>query len=294
MEGRATGLKRALVFAIAMACGGDPGVQAPARQPPRAVLALQLRVNGGGGEDTFCPALENGLARSGMGIASDPQLPADAVIACHTSFSEDDSLFRVQVNGQMKMRITVRVEVRTPQNQLVDQFVAEYKGYRGGQADEDAIAKVVLAFAYSPRIAAFARIAKSGATNPAPTATVAEPVATQSAVDRRDDQEWFSIDTVKCKIPARVEACDAVRRYLQRRPDGAHAQEANAILTAAQPALEKLQKDDIAWQKSNRYECQSKRTSDACVGVEAYEIQFPTGMHSDEAHRLLKAAGVDK
>ncbi len=129
-------------------------------------------------------------------------------------------------------------------------------------------------------------------TQPTATASVEQPPPPQT--DRRDDADWFAIETVKCKIPARVEACDAVRRYLQRHPSGAHAQEANEILSAAQPALEKLQKDDVAWQKANRYECQRARTSDACVGVEAYEVQFPTGAHIEEAHRLLRAAGMEK
>src|SRR5262249_3066471 len=150
----------------------------------------------------------------------------------------------------------------------------------------------------SPRIAAFARAVKSArasGTVTAPTATATataeQPPPTQ---DRRDDSDWFAIDTVKCKIPARVEACDAVPRYLQRHQGGAHVQEANELLAAAQPALEKLQKDDVAWQKSNRSECARAHTADACVGVEAYMVQFSTGLHAEEAHRLLRSAGLEK
>jgi hypothetical protein len=294
-------MKRAIALvAFAIACGGDAAQQpAPSHPPPHEVMGLQFRVSSRGGNDTFCPALEAGLARSGLSIAGDSN--ADATLTCTMFFTDDDGLFRVQVNGQTRMRVQVRVEVRSAQNEVVDRFIAEYKGYRGGPPDEDAIAKVVNTLAYSPRIAAFARAAHGG-PYAIPTATVATAptvVATaaptgESIADRRDDQEWFAIDTVKCKIPARVEACDGVRRYLQRRPDGAHAQEANQLLAAAQPALEKLQKDEVAWQKANRNECAARHTSDACVAVEAYEIQFPTGIHAEEAHRLLKAAGVDK
>lgn len=291
-------MRRAFVALALAACGGDPGVQQPARPPPSDVLAMQIRVNGAGGDDTFCPALETGLARSNLAVTGDSSQTPDATITCRVFVSEDTGLFRVTYNGQTKMKFTVRVEVRSAQNNtVVDTFLAEYNGYRNNPPDEDVVSKTVIAFAYSPRIAAFARAAKnaraSGAVAaPTATATVEQPPPNPS--DRRDDQDWFAIDTVKCKIPARVEACDPVRRYLQRHPSGAHAQEANEILSAAQPALEKLQKDEVAWQKSNHGECARSRSSDACVGVEAYEVQFPTGAHIDEAHRLLRNAGMEK
>ena len=283
----------AILFAALVACGGAADVAAPTKPPPSEVLAMEVGVHPGGADDTFCQAFELGLARSGIPIASGDVAP-DVVVTCHPFVSEDDSFIRMEVNGQRKMKFTVRVEVRAAQNDaLVDQFVAEYKGYRGGPPEEDVVSKAVLGFAYSPRMAAYARAV---AQNKQSGAVVAQPTATEPAprADTRDDADWFAIDTVKCKIPARVEACDAVRRYLQRHPQGSHAEEANAILAAAQPALEKLQKDEIAWNKSNHAECQSRRTSDACVGVEAYELQFPTGIHADLAHRLLKTAGVDK
>lgn len=285
---------RMLFLAALLACGGAAEVAAPSKPPPSEVLAMQVAVRPGGADDTFCQAFELGLARSGIPIAN-VGAPADLVVSCHPFVTEDDSFIRMEVNGQRKMKFTVRVEVRDARDgALVDQFVADYTGYRGGPPDEDVVAKTVVGYAYSPRMAAYARAL---AQNRSPT-VVAQPTAAATVAapreDTRDDSDWFAIDTVKCKIPARVDACDAVRRYLQRHPEGAHAQEANAVLAAAQPALEKLQKDDVAWNKANHSECASRRTSDACVGVEAYELEFPTGQHADYAHRLLKAAGVDK
>ncbi len=258
---------------------------------------MQIHVNASGGDDTFCPALETGLARSNLAVSAD-STQAEATITCRIFVSEDTGLFRVTYNGQTKVKFTARVEVRSAQNNtVIDTFLAEYTGFRNNPPDEDVVSKTVLGFAYSPRIAAFARAVKaaraSGTVTPQPTAvaTVDQP---PPQTDRRDDADWFAIDTVKCKIPARVEACDPVRRYLQRHPSGAHAQEANELLSAAQPALEKLQKDEVAWQKSNHSECSRARNADACIGVEAYEVQFPTGVHVDEAHRLLRSAGVEK
>ena len=243
------------------------------------------------GEDRhFCPSLELGLGRSGIAITSD-SAQATVTITCWVEDTGDTGWLRIEENGEVRSRFIVRVNVISAQQQPVDQFVVEYKGFRS-RPDEEAVSKVVLAYAYSPRIAAFARAAKTAA--PVATTTETQPVGTATTAtpqrDARDDALWFGIDTVKCKIPARVEACDPVRRYLQRFPNGAHTQEANDVLTAAQPALEKLQKDDVAWQKSMHSECLSRRTSDACAGVEAYDMQFPTGLHSDEAKRLLRAA----
>lgn len=285
-------------FAILIvACGAD-APQTPARPPPAAVLAMQVRVDSAG-DDTFCPSLEQGLRRSNLAVVPPGTAQTDATVTCRAFASEDTGLFRLQYNGQRKMHYTVRVDVRGASGQGVDSFVAEYNAYERNPPDEDVVSKVVLGFAYSQRIAAYARSVErakaSGAvTQPTATATATAEVAPPPPADRRDDQAWFAIDTVKCKIPARVEACDSVRRYLQRFPSGAHAQEANEILAAAQPALEKLQKDDVGWQKANHSECSRQRSADACVGVEAYTVQFPTGVHADEAHRLLRNAGVEK
>ncbi|HEX4516814.1 MAG TPA: hypothetical protein VH054_24870 [Polyangiaceae bacterium] len=293
--------RRAAGFAILIACGGEVQ-QAPTRPPPAPVLAMQIRVDSAGGQDNFCPSLEQGLTRSNLTVVPAGTTTADAIVSCRAFASEDTGFFRVEVNGQRKMKYTVRVDVRGASGQAVDSFLAEYNGYQNNPPDEDVVSKVVLGFAYSPRIAAYARgvqraKASGVVTQPEPTMTAsvdARPPPPPPSVDRRDDQTWFAIDTVKCKIPARVEACDVVRRYLQRFPTGSHAQEANEILAAAQPALEKLQKDDVGWQKANHAECARLRSADACVGVEAYTVQFSSGVHADEAHRLLRSAGVEK
>ncbi|HSQ66849.1 MAG TPA: hypothetical protein VLM85_26700 [Polyangiaceae bacterium] len=281
------------------ACGGENAEGAAHTQPPpREVLGMSVHVNGGGTDDTFCPALEAGLVHSGVQVVGDASQPADVQMSCRVFVSQDDGFFRMTVNGQTKKKFTVRVEVRGATGRYVDQFVASYKGYEGAAPDEDAVSKLVLAYAYSPHIASYARA--KGATPappttdaPPPTATATEAASAQAS-NPRDDAEWFRIDTVKCKIPARPDACSPVRYYLSHFPNGAHADEARELLSAAQPALEKLQKDDVAWQKASVSECRSKRNAEACAGVEAYEMQFPTGMHGEEAHRLLKAAGVDK
>jgi len=293
VEGRSAGLKRALGLLVVVSCGGAEAPAAPAQPPPREMMALVVRADRG---DPFCQALEASLARSGFTIANSMQ-PADAILSCNTYASADDGFIHITQNGEPRQHFTVRVQVRSPQNAPVDQFIAEYSGFRSSGPDEEAIAKVVVAFSYSGRMAAFARnraaqpavVAQSVVTATVPIATVEPPPPPTR--DPRDDAAWFAIDTVRCKAPPNAWACNPVRSYLQRFPQGAHAQEATDMLTVAQPALERLQKDENAWARSRSSDCSRRHTKDACVGVEAYDIQFPNGMHSEEAHRLLKAAG---
>lgn len=285
----------ALALFLLAACGGAAETAAPAQSPPASVLALQVDV-AQVRDDTFCPALAGGLARAGIRVTGDDDgSQPDAIVTCVTTTRADDAFFRAEVNGQARRVFDVRVEVRAARSRtLVDSFVAEYKGYPGRPPDDDAVARAVLAFAYSPRVAAFARAVHARRAAPSVVAPSASAPAPPVSHADRDDADWFAIDTVKCKIPARVEACDLVRRYLQRHPDGAHTDEARALLAAAEPALEKLQKDEVAWHKANRSLCAGRLTTDACVGVEAYLLEFPTGLHAEDAHRLLRRAHVEK
>ena len=104
---------KGLWLALALvACGGDAGSGAPARPPPREVLLLAVRVTQSGPDDAFCPALEVGLARSGIAVVNDASQPADALVTCRVFMGEDDGFLRITSNGQARMKITVRVEVR--------------------------------------------------------------------------------------------------------------------------------------------------------------------------------------
>jgi len=137
---------------------------------------MTLRVAQSGRDDAFCPALEIGLARSGIAMSNDPSQPADSTLTCRIYASQDDGFLRITSNGETRMHFTVRVEVRSAQNVLVDQFIAEYNGFKSGGADEEAVNKVVLAFAYSSRIAAFARVAKNASPVVVATRTAVAPL----------------------------------------------------------------------------------------------------------------------
>ena len=91
--------RRAAGFAILIAaCGGD-AQQTPTHPPPAAVLAMQIRVDSAG-DDTFCPSLERGLARSNLAVVPAGAPQADATVTCRAFASEDTGFIRMEVNGQ--------------------------------------------------------------------------------------------------------------------------------------------------------------------------------------------------
>ncbi len=119
---------------------------------------------------------------------------------------------------------------------------------------------------------------------PMSTPTV-EDAATSVRV--RDETAWNKARATGCALPVALTGCDGVRIYLAKFPTGAHADEANKALVAGQPQLEKLQKDDNAWQQAGVPTCRAHADKDACVGVELYLTKYAAGLHADEARALL-------
>jgi hypothetical protein len=118
------------------------------------------------------------------------------------------------------------------------------------------------------------------------TAPSAEDAATSARV--REETVWNKARVTGCELPVSLAGCDAVRIYLAKYPTGAHVDEANKALAAGQPQLEKLQKDENAWQQAGVTACRAPGGKDACLGVELYLTKYPAGLHADEARTLLR------
>jgi hypothetical protein len=103
----------------------------------------------------------------------------------------------------------------------------------------------------------------------------------------REETAWNKARVTGCELPVSLTGCDAVRIYLAKYPAGAHVEEANKALAAGQPQLEKLQKDENAWQQSGTAACRAQGGKDACLGVELYLTKYQAGLHADEARALL-------
>lgn len=256
------------------ACGGgaiEGGVAVDPRTPPaKEVMGLTLLVAQGGSSesDRFAQALGAALGRSGFNVTNDASAHADVALRTSVSVMPDDSFLKMQVNGKSKVKFIVTVDVVAAQP--LDQLHAEYKSYEGDPPDEESIGSLVVAFAHSRRVVAFAKRQSS---------TAAEA--------SNDDVEWNAADPTACKVPATLEACDAVRAYLVKHPQGKYAAEASRTLAAGGPTLERLRKDDNAWENAGAMECRTQKTREACVGVEVYVAKFPAGAHAAEARRLL-------
>jgi hypothetical protein len=256
------------------ACGGGAaeggGAVDPSKPPAKEVMGLTLLVPQGGSSEAqnFSLALGAALSRAGFVVTNDANAHADVALRTSVSVMPASSLVHMQFNGKSKLKYLVTVDVTAAQP--LGQLHAEYNSYEGEPPDEEAIGSMVLEFAHSPRVVAFAK----QRSNAAAEAT-------------SDDAEWNAADPTACKVPATLEACDAVRAYLVKHPQGKYAAEASRTLAAGAPTLERLRKDDNAWENAGAMECRAQKTRDACVGVEVYVAKFPAGMHAAEAKRLL-------
>lgn len=257
---------------ILAACGGAPVGEAvdPSKPPAREVMGLIVLVPHGESTEAeaFSLALGEALSRSGFNVTRDPSARADVALRPSVKVMPDDSFMKVVVNGRSKVKFVVTVAVVA--DRPLDQLHADYKAYEGDPPDEECVGSMVLAFAHSPRVVAFARQRGMAA-----------------AEASEDDVDWHAADPTACKVPATIEACDAVRAYLVKHPKGTYAAEASRTLAAGAPTLERLRKDDNAWENAGALECRRQRTREACVGVEVYVAKFPAGMHAAEAKRLL-------
>ncbi|CAN5519904.1 hypothetical protein BH09MYX1_BH09MYX1_01040 [soil metagenome] len=245
-----------------------PGAADPTRPPPKAVLAMPVRVQSGS-DGGFAAALSDGLARAGFTVTTDPSAKADIILTPQVVVSQNTSAFQVSVNGRTKVKYTITVSVACD-GQMTDSLHATYNDYEGSPPDDEAISTLVLAYAHSGRVAAFAK-RQSSATAEASS----------------DDQDWLAIDQPKCAAPTALDACDGVKLYMGRHPQGKHVGEATRLLTQSVAPFEKLQRDENSWQASGAADCKKKKTRETCVGVEVYLTKYPNGMHATEAHALL-------
>jgi hypothetical protein len=120
-------------------------------------------------------------------------------------------------------------------------------------------------------------------------APVTAPAVEDAGASARVRQEttWNKARVTGCELPVSLTGCDAVRIYLAKYPAGAHVEEANHALAAGQPQLEKLQKDENAWQQAGTAACRAQGGKDTCLGVELYLTKYQAGLHADEARALL-------
>lgn len=286
-----------LTLAIALflaACGGSPDAETPhtaadASPPPAEVMRLVTQLVNDNADTQLFLALKAAVAQSGFQVVPAGAIPHDVEI--HLTMTKDyvQTFFVVQVNGQTRQKIRVNaVAAVVAQGRLVDQLQVTYEGYQGEAPPAWVTGTLVEGFAKSKNVAALARALKStDSVGTAPSASASASPPSGPKTSPAEDSAWYAINVAKCKSPLKLDACDDVRRFLTRFPDGAHAAEARAAIAEGAPALDELQKDDNMWQEAQVPGCRAKHNKDACLGVQIYLEHNPAGLHSEEAKRLL-------
>jgi hypothetical protein len=97
------------------------------------------------------------------------------------------------------------------------------------------------------------------------------------------------LDLDQCRQGMSTRHCGAVRAYLERFPEGAHAERARSALSEGSAAAAAAA-DNEAWERAHLDECVRAATEDACTGVALYLANHPLGLHTEEAKTALTQA----
>ena len=247
---------------------------------PRAVAALRLAVAPSGNPNVD-KALAAALAAAGFTVVEIDDEHKDAKVSTNTGTTNDGP-----ADAQQRVNVTVNATVVGPSGPIA-RASATFTT-RGDDVSESALSTIATSLAQSRTLLAFAR--ERTPTDEGPGRGKARPEARPKPKgDRRaDEHAWITARPITCKQPTRADACDGVQAYLADYPDGAHADQAKALLDEAQPALERAQKDASAWENAGVDVCRREHKRTPCAGVEVYRVKFPGGAHIDEANTLLE------
>ena len=270
------------------AADAPPAAATIATPPELAQLSVQIQ-NAGGDEvsEQVHSALETALMRSNYRVAPDGVQP-DLVLRPQAAWQREPSFVRFQrADGRETFKIHVRVALSAlAKGRMVDQFVTEFGATNDGPIDPALMIPLLNGMARSQPLLALARANGGGAAQGDPSDPQISEHDKPKPGRAEDDREWASAGGGACARPTRLDACDKVRAYLARHPSGGHADEARRALSDSEPAFEKLQKDEDAWQRANPDDCRARKTREACVGVGVYVNLFPNGLHAREAKQI--------
>ena len=284
---------------VAVGCGGPPlAAVTPATAPAEAANLTFAVVAGTPGSPTVIAATEalrSALVSAGYKLSGDQRAPHDAEIVTQVTATTEQSLFTVQVNGRSdtkeRVHLTATVMMR---GQVIDQSAADFLSTNSQVTPQDVVS-AVNGLSGSQKVAQLGRQVREQTDSREHAKQEKEEQAKKRADDDakkklrvEEETDWNRARVTGCRLPTSLAGCDGARTYLAKYPDGAHVEEAQASLKAAEPLIEKLQKDENTWKVAGVDGCKTEHTRDACSGVELYITKFPAGMHLDEAQGLLR------
>jgi hypothetical protein len=216
-----------LAAALALtACGGEvaqPKAPVAVSPAPPELAALVVRIPSAKQDDALASgvrdALEAQLIRAGYKIAADGA-PFDLDLDPQLSSQRLPSIFHVQVNGQDKYTMKVRLAVRVlGGGQVVDTLLHEFEQESTDPVAEADLAPLVERLTRSPRVGAFAR---------------AQAQKAEADARRMDDETtWKRADPARCRAEKTRAACVGVDTYVTMFPEGEHVVEAKDLLRRA-------------------------------------------------------------
>jgi hypothetical protein len=294
----------ALACSMLVACGGEQAEQASpqaARQdtsaPSPAVTALKIYLV----NSTRTPLsvaiatqLQGALVAAGYDLVDTGSAPHDLTARLGVTATQKQSFFEVTVNGRTRVNLAVHAALTlTGGGGIIDQMSADFDKSSGDPVSDVDVAPLVRQLGRSSRLGAFAanqaRARRAHAKVQEEAAEQAKQQAAEQAetqVRQQDDADWVSAKPLGCRMPAALDACDAVRKYLATYPSGVHADEGKKALDEAAPKLETLQRDENTWKRSGADACRAHLDEHACDGIDIYLVKFPSGLHGDEARAL--------
>lgn len=278
----------ALTSASLPACGGGGGqatsTPASARKWPAAPdLKVKLVVKADAKEAE--PFVANVKATLGAVFTTagysmvEKEDEAQVVAKVGLTAVEEKAFFKVMVDGkeQTSFKVTVSASfVATSDTAVVDAATVEFVG-ADGQADEGALADLVMQVSTSGKLAAHAQALQD------------KVQAEKDKVAQAEEDLWKAANVEGCREPKTDTACDGVKAYLKEYPSGTHAAAGRQAMEDSKVKLAELE-DDKAWEAADAEACKKPQSVDACKGVEKYLKKYPAGLHKDEAKSALKAA----
>lgn len=293
-----------VLAAVLVACGGgaseEPAVSAPVSAPaPSNVSSLTFHFRPSLSADPVAGSLRSKL--EGQLVSAGYKLvegTADVELALEVRSQLVPSMFQVSLNGQPSGKTHVVATVALyGSGALLDRVQADWTG-DAGTVDDGAVATLVNGIGHSngvgrlsaqieQRHQAEAQAAEDATRRAEEKKKLAE-LAEQKRQRGQEDAAWAMTHPERCANPAAPTACDRVRAFLAQYPEGAHAEEAKALLETVRPKLEQIEKDDAAWSSSESDACSRIQTREACAKVDVYVAKYPSGRHLLEAQELMR------
>ena len=271
-------------------CGGEP---VPLRIPVSSpVRGLAVCVQSAKNEQRLHAqsAVVQALRSAGYRVVEeDAQHDLTAAVQVETGQAHLTSFLIVRGPNAVRLVLTLSAGSHVIE-ELHTEFMADESGIEPGDL-EDIVATLV----NSPRVYRFATEtleARATETRLAEERRDAERRALEEQERRAQAEEtaaWRTAMPTTCSTPTTLDACEGVRGYLGKYPEGQHAAKAQELLEKAEEPLRAMH-DDLAWDTIDHDACEKPKTESACEGPTSYLGRYPKGNHAARAHELLENA----